>query len=153
MLMHLLPFWATVIALAAVLIAKYILIGRISKLAIVSQLVAGKGWMATLLITAALNGVVTLGLMLFVVGFGWSLFAAILDFAFHFFAGYYKVKKTIPKVDAGNLVDAQDWLVKVGKWFAAFHSASYIGLATSVIELAQKHPEWVTKVLAWVHLA
>lgn len=152
MLTHYLPLWGSIVVLAAVLIAKYLVISRVERTTFITHLLDGKGWMAILNIISALNALVTFGLLLLVCGVFWAAVAALLDFAMHWFMGYYKAKKAMPTIDQGNIAQAEAWLTKIGKWFAAIHSASYIAIATAVIDFVQKHPDWVKQGLALLHL-
>ena len=153
MLLSFLPAWGAIAALAIVLIAKYFLIAKIEKSPFYAAQVTGKGWMATLLIISGLNAIVTGALLLLVTGLFWAVVITILDFALHFLTGYYKIKKALPKIDAGNVDEAKSWFASATKWIAALHGTSYISIAVYVYDFVAKHPEWATKALAFLHLS
>lgn len=147
-----LPIWANFIILALALVAGYFVVNRIEKTTWYANLLAGKHWMAMLNIVSGLHAVVTAGLLFVFAGFFWSIVLGIGDGALHWVVGYWKLKKAMPKVDDGNIQDAEAFLGKIWKWIAALHVSSYVGLATYVIDYVQQHPETFKAVLAYFHI-
>lgn len=152
MLFSLLPAWAVIVVLALILVAKYWVINRIEKTPYYHAQVDGKGWMAMTNIIAGLNAIVTAALLLLPAGLFWAITLGLVDGIVHWLVGYWKVKKMWPKIDAGNIADGQAYLKKASKWVLALHGASYVSIATYVVDFVTKHPEWYQPLLKLVHL-
>lgn len=145
-----LPAWANFAFLAVLLIAKYFLIGQIEKTQYYIDRMTGKGWMAATNVMAGLNGLVTALVLLIPAGLHWAIVFAVIDAAIHWLIGYYKHKKMLPHIDAGNIETAKTWLSQAWTWVSTIHAASYVSIATSIFTFVQQHPTALSQVLTWI---
>lgn len=135
-----LPWWANIIALAVILVVKYAIIQGIERTpAYTNRMGSGKGWMAVNNVVAGLNAAVTLAILFFLCSFFWAFVLAVVDGAIHWLIGYWKVKKMFPKISKGNVQTAIVWWKQAKTWIAGMHLASYIGIASWVVEFVSSH--------------
>lgn len=145
------PFWANILVLTVILIVKHFLVNLIQTTTTYkTQMAKGQGWMATLNVVSGLNGILTFLIFLIPVGRLWAILYAIIDFAIHWFLGYYKIKGQLPTVSQGNVATAKGWLVSLGNWYHSINTAGFLGMAASAVTLLQSKGSILTDVLSFL---
>lgn len=138
------PFWANIILIAVLLLAKYFILDRVTKTMYYTNAVKGKGWMATLNISAGVNALVTAIVFVFAVHLPWAILLGVADFAIHWLIGYWRIKKHWPVISSGNVTEAKGWVTSAWKWVTTIQVASYVSMASWVLDFVDKHPNLST---------
>jgi hypothetical protein len=130
------PWWANLIALAIILFVKHLIVQRIENTAAYkAKMSQGQGWMAFLNVISGLNGILTFLIFLIPVGLVWAIVYGLIDVAVHWLLGYYKIKKQLPTVSAGNVTTAKGWFGDILSWYQSLSGVSYLSMAASAIGL------------------